>query len=478
MNAPAPRRPRGRYRFLPPPRWAAQFHAWVGRRVAVNPMVFSMIKLVVVTPLLIAALSPMDAVPSTRFVVLGLLVAFLLLDYLDAAVARHGALESKAARILDRVTDYPLLIAVAYFAVPLVDERLLVAKVALDFALLGLYVMGRGRTDNRLRAGISYAALIALLFAVQGWGGRVLNSQAIEYLLWANIAYLATTAAFYLGLLQKRFVADALSGANLLCGIFSIIFASRGRFEISLMFVLLGTAFDGFDGAAARRWGGTSIGVYSDDVADGVNYGIAPGFALYYVLGEGVSGLFVGIFYAVFVIARLVFFTLNKADSDPNYFAGVPSPVGGIVAMASIVLFEHEPGALGLMIGIACAQMVSFSTHYRHLGRAIAKHRKALVGAPLYLVVLLMGLKLGGPRGAAAVILAGNLAYGFLPMVLAFARVLSIRRSARLGLPESATDEIEAGVDDGEEPPAEDEAEAQPSGKSSLAPVAAADASS
>ncbi|MBV1858768.1 MAG: hypothetical protein KUG77_10180, partial [Nannocystaceae bacterium] len=140
----------------------------------------------------------------------------------------------------------------------------------------------------------------------------------------------------------------------------------------------------------------------------------------------------------------------------------------------------HEPGALGLMIGIACAQMVSFSTHYRHLGRAIAKHRKALVGAPLYLVVLLMGLKLGGPRGAAAVILTGNLAYGFLPMVLAFARVFSIRRSARLGLRESsaAAEEVSEAVDGGGASRAEGEAGAQPSDKSSLASAAAADASS
>lgn len=465
---------------MPRPRWAADFHTWVGRHVGLNPMVFSAIKFIVVTPLLIAALQPVAALPSTRFVVLGLLVGFLMLDYLDAVVARQRAVESKAARILDRVTDYPLLLAVAYFAVPLVDPRLLVGKVVLDFALLGLYVLGRGRTDNRLRAGISYAALIALLFTVQGWGGRVLTAQAVEYLLWANIAYSATTAAFYLGLLQKRFVADALSGANLLCGIFSIIFASRGRFEVSLMFVLLGTAFDGFDGAAARRWGGTSIGVYSDDVADGVNYGIAPGFALYYVLGEGLSGLFVGVFYAVFVIARLVFFTLNKADSDPNYFAGVPSPVGGIVAMASIVVFEHEPGALGLMIGIACAQMVSFSTHYRHLGRAIAKHRKALVGAPLYLVVLLIGLRIGGPRGAAAVILFGNLCYGFLPMVLAFQRVVSIRRAARRGeLPAESpeTDEAhpEAYPEEGEGGSEEPAAHAA---QDSLASHAAVDASS
>lgn len=462
MNTPEPRRAR-RYRFLPRPQWASEFHGWVGRSVAVNPMVFSTIKFLIVTPILISALRPIAALPSSRTVVLGALVAFLLLDYLDAAVARYRGVESKVARVFDRVTDYPLLITVVYFATTLIDARLLVAKVALDVGLLGLYAAGRGRSDNRLRAGISYASLIVLLFVVQGWGGRMLTQQAIEYLLWVNIAYSATTAAYYLGLLQKRFVADALSGANLLCGIFSIIFASRGRFEMSLMFVLLGTAFDGFDGAAARRWGGTRIGVYSDDVADGVNYGIAPGFALYYVLGEGLSGLFVGIFYAVFVIARLLFFTLNKADSDPNYFSGVPSPVGGIVAMASIVLFEHEHGALGLMIGIACAQMVSFSTHYRHLGRAIAKHRRALVGAPLYLVVLLLGLRLGGPRGAAAVILAGNLAYGFLPMVLAFQRVMSIRRAG--GGEAEQDDEAPPGDEDG---PSE----------SSLASTPAVDASS
>ncbi len=44
----------------------------------------------------------------------------------------------------------------------------------------------------------------------------------------------------------------------------------------------MGCLFDGFDGAAARKWGGTRFGVYSDDIADGVNYGIAPGFALFF----------------------------------------------------------------------------------------------------------------------------------------------------------------------------------------------------
>jgi hypothetical protein len=118
--------------------------------------------------------------------------------------------------------------------------------------------------------------------------------------------------------------------------------------------------------------------------------------------------------------------------------------------MASIVVFKDEPGILGLMIGIACAQMVSFSTHYRHLGRAIAKSRRALVGAPVYLVVLLVGLRLGGSVGAAAVILTGNLIYGFLPTFLAFQRILAIRRAARAGPVEPEVD-VEADVSDEED---------------------------
>lgn len=439
----------------------AQLDAFVGRHVAVNPVVLAAVKLVVVTPLLIGALRPLQIFPLHRFVVLGLLVAFLVLDYLEAACARHRGLEPRWARVFDRFTDYPLLIALAILAADQVEPALLVGKVMLDFCLLVLFVFGRGRAQNRLRTGISYAALVALLLIVQGWGGRVLTPSVVEYLLWANIAFAGTATAYHIGLLQKRFVADALSGANLLCGVFSMVFASRGQFAVSLLFCLLGAAFDGFDGAAARRWGGTRIGVYSDDVADAVNYGIAPGVALYYVLG-GWSGLFVGIFYATFTLARLVFFTLNKAESDPNYFAGVPSPVGGLVAMASIVVFHDAPGILGLLVGIACAQMVSFSTHYRHLGRAIAKSRRALVGAPVYLVVLLIGLRLGGPRGAAAVILTGNLIYGFLPSFLAFVRVVSIRRASRRDpSPEPPEDAPEDAVEE-DEPEAAPEVEPEP----------------
>ena len=77
-----------------------------------------------------------------------------------------------------------------------------------------------------------------------------------------------------------------------------------------------------------------------------------------------------------------------------------------------------------------------------------AVKRTSRLGAPVYAVVLLLGMAKWGARGAAAIILAGILVYGFLPTLVAFRRVLAVRRAARAarlgGAPPSAI------VDDGE----------------------------
>ncbi|MBX7081482.1 MAG: CDP-alcohol phosphatidyltransferase family protein [Nannocystaceae bacterium] len=441
--------PARRRKLLAKPDWVeAREHA-IASRIRVHPNVLSSVKLVVVLPPLVLALQQVDVLPYSTALTVALVVAFFVLDYLDGIVARHRGLATPFGRIFDRLTDYPLLVVVCYLNADVLPPWLLVTKVGLDLMLLALYALGRGVSDNRLRTALSYTTLLALLLLSQGWAPRVLTVASVEALLGLNIAFSAAVALSGLGLLRKRFLADVLSACNLLCGIVSILFATRGRFEMSLLFVVLGAAFDGFDGAAARRFGGTRFGVYSDDIADGINYGIAPGVALYFALGGGISGAAIGVFYSLFTIARLVFFTLDKATSDPNYFSGVPSPAGGLITMSSILVFAGEPALIGLMVGMACAQMVSFSTHYRHLGRALAQHRRALVGAPVYAVALLIGLRVWGARGAAATILVPILFYGFLPTMLAFRRVLQVRRATRAGRAQAeatppAADEVAA----------------------------------
>ena len=416
-----------RARFIRKPRWITRGEQRLGRGLPFHPNFISALKLMVITPLMFVSLKQVDVLRLGPAVVLALFAAFAALDYLDGVVARARGLESTFGRIFDRFTDYPLLLTVSFFCLDAVPAVPLVAKLGLDALLMILYVLGRGSTENRLRTGISYTTLVALLFVSQGWLPRVLTLPVVEALLWANVAFSAVVALNNLGVLQKRFIADTLSAANLLCGVFSMVFAARGRVDISLLFLLLGAGFDGFDGAAARRWGGTRFGVYSDDIADGVNYGIAPGVAIYYVIG-GPAGVGIGVAYSLFTISRLVFFTLSKDEADPAFFSGVPSTVGGLIVLCALILFPNQEAVIGLMVGVACTQMVSFSTHYKHLGRqvedAVRERKPALMGTPVYLLLLLLGGKLWGIEVPVSVILFANLAYGFTPTVMAFARAL------------------------------------------------------
>ena len=418
-------------RLMSKPAWVLAFERRLAVLIPLPPNALSAAKLFFVAPLLIMALRQVGTLPHHPWLVALFFLCFSALDYLDGVVARHRDLESGFGRVFDRVTDYPVLFALSLFCIDILPLPLLGAKLALDLLLAALYLLGRGSTENRLRTGMSNTTLLALLFVSQGWMPRLITPEVVAWLLGINIAFTSVVALYNLRILQKRFIADALSGANLLCGVASMLMASRGRYELSLLFLMLGAGFDGFDGAAARKFGGTRWGVYSDDVADAVNYGIAPGVALWFALG-GAEGLAVGAFYSLFTLGRLVYFTLNKDFGDPAYFAGVPSTVGGLVTLGALVLFEQRPVLLGLAVGIACVQMVSFDTHYRHLGRALASNRRIIYGMPAALLLLLLGLRFQGPELPIGIIVAAALIYGFLPTAVHFRQVLA-RRALRAG---------------------------------------------
>jgi len=240
-------------------------------------------------------------------------------------------------------------------------------------------------------------------------------------LIYLNIAFSFMVILYNAKILQKRFIADTISAINLLCGLGSIYFAYHDQLPMSLLLLILGGLFDGLDGAAARRWGGTRWGVYSDDVADGVNYGIAPGFALYFALGSNAVAFSVGFFYTFFTLSRLFYFTLNKDNADPAFFSGVPSTAGGLIVLSSLILFKDAPVLIGLMVGIATIQMVSFDTHYKHLGRAFSEGKKRYkFGLPLYSLILILGSFFWGIIPSVGLLLILVLLYGFMPFYLHF----------------------------------------------------------
>jgi CDP-diacylglycerol--serine O-phosphatidyltransferase len=415
--------------FLFKPRWAED----LDRRIAALPLPVAAVplaKLIIITPLLVLGMyHPVPLISSRPWLLALLFLLYLSADHLDEIMIAARGREKSFHRTLSRLSDYPLLLALAFFAFDVLAPSLIIMKVMIDLILLALYLLRRGPEKNRLRSGVNYATLIAMLFASQGLGPRFITPELVNRVLVAAILYHSIIALYYLKVLQKRFIADVLSGVNLLCGIFSMIFAWQGRLEYSLVFLMLGAAFDGFDGAAARKFGGTSWGVYSDDVADAVNYGIAPGVAIYFTL-PGLQGIVLGPFYIVFTLSRLFFFTLNKAEADPNYFSGVPSTIGGIISLCGLILFQSYPAIVGLLVGVACILMVSFDTSYRHLGRALSQHRRAFFGMPLLLIILIAGHRIIGPRAPVALILASSLIYGLNPSFSALLKLIRANKDS------------------------------------------------
>ncbi len=417
------------------PTWIEKFELKIASTIPLHPNALSSIKLFIITPLVFLSFKKVGVFPSSSAWLFFLVFCFCLLDYLDGIVARKLDTESAFGRIYDRITDYPLLFLVSFQSLHVVPASLIAAKLTLDSLLLVQFLMKIGGTDNRIRTTISYTTLIALLFLSQGWGGRFITSEVVNALVLLNIAFNAIAGLYNAKLFQLRFIADALSAVNLTCGLFSIWFSWHNALEISLLFLILGGIFDGFDGAAARKWGGTRWGVYSDDVADGVNYGIAPACAMFFTI-RGWEGSVVGFLYGFFTISRLVYFTLNKQNSDANFFSGVPSPVGGLIAMCSLVLFREQPVLLGMLIGMACIQMVSFDIRYRHLGHAVTTRKKRyLIGLPLYAIFLVLGAFVWGVHFSTLLLLLMGLGYGLLPSVLHLKQVLS-KTSRKLQEPE------------------------------------------
>ncbi len=422
--------PTGRTRRLvTKPAFVEALEERIGRALPLHPHVLSAGKLLLVTPVLLYVLATAPPGPLKPALLVGLFMVFGLFDYLDGVVARAQDKESWFGRFWDRACDYPLLLGVSYFSADVIPTGLLLAKLALDGILLVLFLMDKGSTENRIRTTISVTTLFVLMLVSEDLGGRLITPRLVTQLLVVNILFNATVALYHLKVLQKRFIADALSFGNLVCGGFSMLAAARGRPDLSLLFLLVGGALDGVDGAAARRWGGTRFGVYSDDIADGVNYGIAPGVALYFGL-EGATGAILGIFYAVFTISRLVFFTLHKEGADPNYFAGVPSTIGGIITLCALIAFPTEEAFVGFAVGLACLHMVSFETQHRHLGRALFEKPMRAAFALPFVLLFLVGYRFWGPAPAALALLSVCLLYAFLPTVRSFRRVLAPRESA------------------------------------------------
>lgn len=156
--------------------------------------------------------------------------------------------------------------------------------------------------------------------------------------------------------MTKRYVPNALTICNLLCGCVATGAGFHHHFQTAFLFILIGAAFDFIDGYSARLLHVPSpMGVELDSLADVVTFGLAPS-AMLFTLFTRVrypgflfnSTCFQLLPFAAFLLAAFSAYRLAKFNLDNRQrtsFIGMPTPACAIFWGALIA------GCEGYLIG-------------------------------------------------------------------------------------------------------------------------------
>tara|TARA_B100001029_G_scaffold128045_1_gene107050 strand:+ start:662 stop:1459 length:798 start_codon:yes stop_codon:yes gene_type:complete len=131
-------------------------------------------------------------------------------------------------------------------------------------------------------------------------------------------------------------------------GLTSIKFAFDGKFELSIIAVIVASIIDGLDGRIARLIKGTSkVGKELDSLTDVISFGVAPAFIMYFwSMSEiGRLGWLISLIFVVCVALRLARFNV-ASEAEPswkdNFFEGIPSPAGGVLVLMPLIYSYSE----------------------------------------------------------------------------------------------------------------------------------------
>jgi CDP-diacylglycerol--serine O-phosphatidyltransferase len=137
---------------------------------------------------------------------------------------------------------------------------------------------------------------------------------------------------------------SGLTLANLFCGVYAIISASRGQFDFAGLLIVLGGVADALDGRVARATGsGSRFGSELDSLVDIVSFGVAPAFIMYFaILSTGDWAWLIPFLYITCAAIRLARFNVEQAGRAKRYFHGLPSPAAGLT-LATYYWFSQSP---------------------------------------------------------------------------------------------------------------------------------------
>lgn len=156
----------------------------------------------------------------------------------------------------------------------------------------------------------------------------------------------------------KNQAANFLTIINLILGLFAIIYATKEQFLLSLIFIIIATLLDKFDGIVARKLKTESdIGKYLDSNSDLISFGVAPAFLIYYsILNQfNILGMIVAFIFIICGGYRLARYNAIKFD---GYYIGIPITVAGALLAVSFLAKNYIPSFVYILISLVLSYLM------------------------------------------------------------------------------------------------------------------------
>ncbi|MCB9206715.1 MAG: CDP-diacylglycerol--serine O-phosphatidyltransferase [Ignavibacteriales bacterium] len=199
--------------------------------------------------------------------------------------------------------------------------------------------------------------------------------------------------------MKKSYIPNTITAFSLLSGFLSIIFTSKGDFQLAAVMIFAASIFDLIDGIVARLLKTTSqFGVELDSLADVVSFGAAPAFLIYsfHFYQLDTLGIVISALPLIFGAMRLARFNSQLVEIETKGdFKGLPIPLSAIT-IAMFVYYVHNNGEfikplfyisvpLILLVSIAMVSNIKYSAFPK-------LNRTTLRGKPIYLFLTVVGL--------------------------------------------------------------------------------------
>ncbi|SCG35528.1 CDP-diacylglycerol---serine O-phosphatidyltransferase [Micromonospora echinaurantiaca] len=206
---------------------------------------------------------------------------------------------------------------------------------------------------------------------------------------------------------MKFAVVNACTLASLMLGMLAIFLAMQGEVRVAALCLIACVAFDGLDGALARKLGVASpFGAQMDSLADMCSFGLAAPVVVYASLAGSVSTPAAAVACAlVAACAAIRLARFNVSPKDGRFFCGVPTTMAAAVLALTVAIGLPVPGPV-LVAGVAVLAFTMVSSFpYAKLARLVklppwlwlAPVIGALVDVRLTFALVVVGYLVSGP---------------------------------------------------------------------------------